>query len=186
MQNTPILLPAAAPVSDGSIPRANHGLPVPSRTSIFAGRTLAGFSLVEVVLALGITSFSLLTILGLLPVGLNVLKEAGESSTRARIVQKLHGEILLMPFAKLEAQFDDQTLYFDEAGERVAGNDGSSAALYKVETQLISPRYPMTEQVSTTLDISSSLKAVELQFTKLYGDSASSESSIIWVPNSGG
>lgn len=155
---------------------ARSGGPRPSR------QTAAGFSLVEVVLALGITSFSLLTILGLLPVGLTVLKEAGDASTRARIVQKLHGEILLMPFAKLEDHFAGQTLYFDEAGERVSQGP-STVALYKVETQLTSPQYPNSGQIAS--DISASLKAIELQFTKLHGDGSSS-SSVIWVPNSGG
>jgi uncharacterized protein (TIGR02598 family) len=138
---------------------------------------------VEVVLAMGIISFSLLTILGLLPVGLNVLKEAGDVSTRARIVQKLHGEILLMPFGKLEDQFGDRTLYFDEAGERVAETDISSAALYKVETQLTSPLYPNSSQVPS--DISASLKAIELKFTKLHAQEAP-DCSVIWAPNSGG
>ena len=183
MQNPPNRPSAFAPTSVGLVTSTHEGLPAHSRKSVSLLQTFSGFSLVEVVLALGIISFSLLTILGLLPVGLNVLREAGEASTRARIVQKLHGEILLMPFAKLDDQFADQTWYFDEYGERVDETDTSSVALYKVETQLTSPRYPNSGQIAT--DINESLKAVELQFTKLHGNSNVVQS-VIWVPNSGG
>jgi uncharacterized protein (TIGR02598 family) len=172
-----------APTRKGSMTSPSGGFPAGGSESGSRPRTFSGFSLVEVVLALGITSFSLLTILGLLPVGLNVLQEAGEASTRARIVQKLHGEILLMPFAKVEDQFAGRTLYFDETGERVEETDTASVALYKVETQLTSPRYPNSGQVGA--DINDSLKAVELQFTKLRGN-GNAVQSVIWVPNSGG
>jgi uncharacterized protein (TIGR02598 family) len=162
----------------------SRDLSAPNTKNQSLRRTRAGFSLIEVVLALGITSFSLLTILGLLPVGLNVLREAGEASTRARIIQKLHGEVLLMPFSALDARFGDQTLYYDDAGEPVAQTDAT--ALYKVDTELTTPQYPISAQVTSGHDTSSSLKAIRLQFTKLHGDGRNPESSIIWIPNSGG
>lgn len=168
-------------VSDVSLTR---DLPANQNKSNSSLRLYSGFSLVEVVLALGITSFSLLTILGLLPVGLGVMREANEASTRARIVQKLHGEILLMPFSQLENRFANQTIYFDDAGERVQKDDISS--LYQVETKLIAPQYPVSEQAVSAIDINSSLKAIRLQFTKLRSENRDPKNSIIWVPNSGG
>ncbi len=47
---------------------------------------LLAFSLVEVVLALGIVSFSLLAVVGLLPVGLRSIKNANEQAAAANVV----------------------------------------------------------------------------------------------------
>jgi type II secretory pathway pseudopilin PulG len=54
---------------------------------IFRCVSWAGFSLIEVVIALGIISFALVGILGLLPVGLNSQKQGAE---QARAVQVLN------------------------------------------------------------------------------------------------
>ncbi len=59
-------------------------LPAPSRRA---------FSLVEVVLALGLVSFSMLAVVGLLPVGLRSVKNAGEESAAANALQLLGAAI---------------------------------------------------------------------------------------------
>lgn len=56
--------------------------PIPNRQSPIA----SAFSLVEVVLALGIVSFCLLAIVGLLPVGLKAVKNANEQAAAANVV----------------------------------------------------------------------------------------------------
>jgi type II secretory pathway pseudopilin PulG len=56
--------------------------PIPNRQSPIA----SAFSLVEVVLALGIVSFCLLAIVGLLPVGLKAVKNANEQAGAAQVV----------------------------------------------------------------------------------------------------
>lgn len=52
-------------------------------------RRAGGFSLVEVVSSLGIISFGLIALLGLLPVGLQVSRDARESTAEAQINQYL-------------------------------------------------------------------------------------------------
>lgn len=80
-------------------------------------RGAAGFSLVEVTLALGIVSFSLLTVLGLMPVGLSTLKQATEQTTESQIVQKIGGEAYLTSFSQLAASFSNRTFYYDDRGK---------------------------------------------------------------------
>lgn len=49
----------------------------------------AGFSLVEVVLAIGIVSFAMLAVVGLLPTGLKIARNAAEQARAANLVQSL-------------------------------------------------------------------------------------------------
>lgn len=51
------------------------------------------FSLVEVVLALGIVSFALLAVIGLLPVGLKSVKNANESAGAANVLQAISATV---------------------------------------------------------------------------------------------
>jgi len=59
--------------------------PIPNRQSPIA----SAFSLVEVVLALGIVSFCLLAIVGLLPVGLKAVKNANEQAAAANVLNAI-------------------------------------------------------------------------------------------------
>lgn len=60
-----------------------------------------GFTLVEVTLALGLVSFSLVGLMGMLPVGLSNFREAMEIQTQTRIAQQIAAELQLTPFQTL-------------------------------------------------------------------------------------
>jgi len=53
----------------------------------------AGFTLVEVTIALGIISFGLIAILGLLPRGLSLVKESADESAAINILGKITAEL---------------------------------------------------------------------------------------------
>jgi uncharacterized protein (TIGR02598 family) len=57
-----------------------------------------GFSLVEIALALGIMSFSMIALLGLLPLGMTSLRQASNSSTQSQILQYVVGQAQLANF----------------------------------------------------------------------------------------
>jgi len=57
------------------------------------------FTLVEVTLALGIMAFSLVAILGLLPVALHAVNSALNLGVQARILQATQTELLSIPFS---------------------------------------------------------------------------------------
>src|SRR5687768_5119038 len=52
-----------------------------------------GFTLVEVTLAIGVVSFAMIAMLGLLPVGLTTFQEASTLSVRSQIAQALASEV---------------------------------------------------------------------------------------------
>jgi len=69
------------------------------------------FSLIEVVLAIGIVSFAMVSILGLIPVGLITFRNAMDLSVEANIAQRLVGEVQRTEFTNLcstNFSFDDQ------------------------------------------------------------------------------
>lgn len=77
------------------------------------------FSLVEVVLAIGIVSFAMVSILGLIPVGLHTFRSAMDLSVEAGIAQKLVADVQRTDFQNLQStnlSFDDQGVPVAPAG----------------------------------------------------------------------
>jgi uncharacterized protein (TIGR02598 family) len=81
--------------------------------------TRAAFSLVEVVLALGVVSFAMMGLVGLIPVGLQTSREAINITVESQIVQSLAGDLQLADYSKLAGG----TFHFDEQGTAVAVSD---------------------------------------------------------------
>lgn len=82
----------------------------------------AGFSLVEVVLAIGIVSFAFVALLGLLPAGLSTFRTAIDTSNEAHIVQALAGRAQLTDYVRLpdlDYANKQEIFYFDEEGSAV-------------------------------------------------------------------
>jgi uncharacterized protein (TIGR02598 family) len=71
-----------------------------------------GFSLIEVTLALGIVSFAMVSLLAMIPVGLNSFKQAMDLTVEAQIVQSVVNDIGLRQYSTLAT---DQ-YYFDVQG----------------------------------------------------------------------
>lgn len=79
------------------------------------------FTLVEVSLACGVISFALVSILGLIPVGLTTLRETMDQTVEGQIVQKLSAKILLLPYSQLDTHYaTTQNFYYDQEGEEVS------------------------------------------------------------------
>lgn len=83
-------------------------------------KTQKGFSLVEVVLAVGIMAMGVVTILGLLPHGMEMSRKTANEQAETRIVEQLVGEMqsadwttmggLIGGGSEIKAYFDDQGL----------------------------------------------------------------------------
>jgi uncharacterized protein (TIGR02598 family) len=89
----------------------------------------AAFSLVEVVLALGVTSFALLSMVALIPMGLTEARQASDSTTEAQIVQYARNEIEMTPFTNLSS-WSGVTSYFDNQG--LPTTQGNAEQIYTV------------------------------------------------------
>ena len=81
-----------------------------------------GFSLIEVTLALGIVSFAMVTLLALIPVGLNSFKKAMNLTVEAQIVQSIVTDVGLQKYSALAPTqyfFDVQGTPTTSASDRV-------------------------------------------------------------------
>ena len=101
-------------------------LSTPSRTF--------GFSLVEVVISLGITSFAMVSLLGLLSMGLSNQREAMTNMAESQIVQAVTSDLQLTDFNHLA----DETRYFDRSGKPLPAATGFTDpdTLYRAEVTL--------------------------------------------------
>lgn len=59
---------------------------------------MRGFSLVEVTIAMGITAIAMVSIMGMLPRGMQTMQRANDKAIEARIHQQILGELQLTPW----------------------------------------------------------------------------------------
>lgn len=95
-----------------------------------------GFSLVEVTLAIGITAVALVSLMGMLPKGMQTLQKANDLAVMGRIHQQILGELQLTPWESTMGgapidSFDGMVRYYDDQGIELAPADkGSFAHVY--------------------------------------------------------
>ena len=100
---------------------------------------IQAFTLVEVALALAITSFGIVAVLGLLPGGLTAARNAADSTITATIVQDMFSTLRQQSFTNTLVWGNSFTLnpassvsfYFDQAGNSMT----NSANYYKITLQ---------------------------------------------------
>lgn len=78
--------------------RETTNMHAPSRGRSFIA-SVRGFSLVEVLMAIGIVAISVLTVVGLLPHGLEVSRKTGDLAYKTRIFQQIVSEYQAMPWS---------------------------------------------------------------------------------------
>lgn len=97
-----------------------------------------GFSLVEVTVAIGIVSFSLLALVGVMPVGLAVSQEAIRQTVHAHILQRISSDLGMLPFADLGAYVAAEQYYNWDGQSVTAGGDPT----FVVKLECLPPDYP--------------------------------------------
>lgn len=95
----------------------------------------AGFSLVEVTIAIGIVSFAFIPIFGLIPTGLAKFHVAMKTSVTAQIAQRVIGNAQQTDFETLK-KTPTSSRYFDEEGAEVLS---SQKWLYHAVTAVNAP-----------------------------------------------
>ncbi len=151
-----------------------------------ADRAARAFSLVEVVLALGIISFVLLTVMALMSTGLGTMRLAMDDTKESQITRQLTGQILLTPFSQLGTTFSGKTYFYDDEGSFLTNTPMSAPATtrYWATTTVTNSAYPG----ATVSAISSSLVDIQLQIISAPSATAKSQTTNIFnieVPNSG-
>ncbi len=100
---------------------------ISARRSKRAWTSFAGFSLVEVTLAIGIVASAVVVVVGLFPSGMNTFRQAMNTSVGGHIAQQLLSEAqqtdfdVLVPPATYTASttFNKPDRYFDDQGEEI-------------------------------------------------------------------
>jgi uncharacterized protein (TIGR02598 family) len=80
-----------------------------------ASSPVRAFTLVEVVLALGVVSFAMISMMGLLTVGLKTFHEAINATTESEITQRLANELALSKYSSLSTS-SLSNYYFTQEG----------------------------------------------------------------------
>ena len=98
----------------------------------------AGFSLIEVVIALGIFAFCIVAIVGLLPVGMNSVRSVSHENNAIHIASSIEGIWHVAPQGStitmsniitnlaISAPVANTNYYFDEFGEPLADSTGAT------------------------------------------------------------
>ena len=73
-----------------------------------------GFTLVETVLALGIVATVMVTLMALLPTGMDIMKEAGTNTVGARIANQLVSKVQLSDYDKIQQWHDEERFKSDD------------------------------------------------------------------------
>ena len=79
---------------------------------------LAGFSLIEVTLAIAIIAFAFIALIGLLPAGLGIFAQTVDATNEMRISSHLSSMLLATEFSKLKSgsDFSSNIYYYDVDG----------------------------------------------------------------------
>lgn len=104
----------------------------PFRHSSQQSNTRGGFSLVEIVLAMGIMAFGLIPLLALMPIGLTVHRQAIESTVSSQIVARVTHAAQQAEYSNLPDSSNPLTYCFDDQGNLLAS--GSNANLFSTCT----------------------------------------------------
>lgn len=121
-------------------------------------RPSSGFSLVEVTIALGIVAFSLLALVGSLPVGLRTTRDAQDQTTRVRILRQVAGEAAQIPYSQLGDFIAAGPRYFDNDGTAQSAADGDSR--YEVSLDQLSLSYPGSARISGLSNSGATIKVL--------------------------
>jgi len=95
------------------------------------------FSLVEVTLAVALTATVAMTLLGLLPVGIEGMRESAVTAAHARILQSVAADCQMVDWAQLtSAEYESKTYVFDSQGvELVSSQLDEAVFLARIEVE---------------------------------------------------
>jgi len=100
----------------------------------------SGFSLVEVTIAIGIVAFAMVTLMGVIPIGLISTQDAMQQTARSHIIKQISSDLGMLPFADMPAYLAANQFY-DYEGNRLTGASTNSRIYIATMTDAL-PSYP--------------------------------------------
>jgi uncharacterized protein (TIGR02598 family) len=98
-----------------------------------------GFSLVEVSIAMGIVSVSLISLLGLLAGGMQVVRDASADNAVSAIVEGVRAELGQSDFQNVLTDFDGERWYFNHQGLRIPSESGIEDRYFELSFSVSDP-----------------------------------------------
>ena len=116
-------------------------------------------------MAIGVASFALLAMIGLMPVGLGVLRDSAQQTVNAQILQQVSGTFVVTSFSSRAefSAFGSTNLYFDEEAQLVAGATG---ARYRAAVTAATPQLPGVSGRDAQ-DLALSLKRLDIAISRV-------------------
>lgn len=108
----------------------------------------AGFTLVEVVLAVGVVAFAFVTTMSLLPIGLNVSRQAMDMTAVSHIYQSLSAHTQQTDFSRLNTLAGEE-YYFDAEGKATSPESSLYKAQFRVQPSTSLPGAQATGRLAT-------------------------------------
>lgn len=134
----------------------------------------AGFSLVEVSLAIGIVAFGIMAVFGLFPAGMGMFRQSIDRTVSSQILQQVINEAQATDFDELITDKSNQPIpvgstgvkairYFDDQGRELASSTG---AIFCVNTRI----QPATDSPANPSFTNINLATVTIQVAKRPGN----------------
>lgn len=98
------------------------------------GVAVGGFSLIEIVVALGIVSTVLVALVGMAGIGMGTMRKAADRTAETRVLEDVLGDIQLSAWDEVE-RLDGEVRYYDEQGLRTRGAGGDVSYAARVDTE---------------------------------------------------
>jgi len=91
-----------------------------------------GFSLIEVVMAIGVVAFALVALLGLLPTGLKTFKSTMNTAVGSQIAERVFNDMQVTDWTNLVST----NRYYDEQGSELS-NSNALNCIYWVQVNIV-------------------------------------------------
>lgn len=111
--------------------------PTGARRPLRRGVGAGAFSLIEVTIALGIFSFAIIPIIGLVSLGMGTLRDSMDVTVQTELIRKTVVEAMRIPFVDLAADFNNQRFYFDDEG--VQQSSRNAQTIFVAQTVVSAP-----------------------------------------------
>ena len=97
-----------------------------------------GFSLVEIVVAVAIVATVMVALMGMIPTGLNTVKQASHTMSEIRIAQQILGEVQMTEWNELRDWEVEGPYFYDREGNKLPTSD-DPRKLYTCVVELADP-----------------------------------------------